>query len=393
VAVDADTGRLLWAATTRGPGYSTSSPALDPSGAWVYSYGLDGHVHRYATATGQEQQSGGWPIRVTTMPGDEKGSSALNLANGRLYATLSGYPSDGGHYEGHLVTIELATGHASIFNALCSNLRVLLGSQQGAPNYCAAIQAGIWARAGTVVDRTTGRLFLATGNGPWDGRTNWGDSVLALSLDGHSLLDSYTPTEQQSLNSNDADLGSSAPVLLPEQPASATPLLALEGSKDGKLRLLNRRDLSGRGRPGQLGGELQVLDSPKGCEVRTAPVAWAAPDGTLWVFVADDCALGGYTLRADRGRRSRLIARWLDSPGGSSPIVANGVLYLARGQAVEARDPVSGRVLWSSAQAGAGGALAPTHWNSPIVAGGRVFVGDGAGNLVAFGLPGQAAYR
>src|SRR5262249_57481779 len=123
----------------------------------------------------------------------------------------------------HMVTIELASGDASIFNALCSNLRVLLGSRQGAPNYCAATQAGIWARAGTVVDRTTGRLFLATGNGPWDGRTNWGDSVLVLSLDGHSLLDSYTPTEQRLLDSNDADLGSGAPALLPEHPPPPPP--------------------------------------------------------------------------------------------------------------------------------------------------------------------------
>jgi outer membrane protein assembly factor BamB len=385
VAVDAESGRLLWAARTRGPRFTTASPVLDPGGTWVYAYGLDGYVHRYATATGQEAKGGGWPVRVTTMPDDEKGRSALNLADGRLYATTSGYPSDGGHYQGHLVTIDLATGQATVFNALCSNLRALLGDRQGAPNHCDAAHGGIWARAGTVADPTAGRLFLATGDGPWDGVTNWGDSVLALSRDGRTLLDSYTPTEQPGLNSNDADLGSSAPVLLPEQPASATPALALQGSKDGKLRLLNRRDLSGRGRPGQLGGELQVIDAPKGCEVRSAPVAGVAPDGSLRTFVADDCALGAYTLLTNPGRQSRLVLRWLDSPGGSSPVVANGVLYLARGRAVQARDPLGGRALWSSDQAG--GAIAPTHWNSPIVVDGRVFIGDGSGNLIAFGLP------
>jgi outer membrane protein assembly factor BamB len=386
VAVDADSGRLLWAATTRGPRFTTSSPVLDPSGAWVYSYGLDGSVHRYAAATGREDRSGGWPVRVTAMPNDEKGSSALNLADGRLYATMSGYPSDGGHYEGHLVVIDLETGRATIFNALCSNLRALLGDRQGAPNYCAAVHGGVWARAGTVVDPATGRLFLATGDGPWDGLTSWGNSVLALSPDGRTLLDSYTPTDQQALDGNDADLGSSAPALLPEQPSSATPTMLLEASKDGRLRLLNRRDLSGRGRPGQLGGALQVLDAPKGCEVRTTPVAWVAPDGNSWVFVADDCALGGYALVTNAKRQSRLVPRWLDSPGASSPVLANGVLYLARGQAVQARDPLSGRVLWSSDQVG--GALAGTHWQSPIVADGRVYVGDGSGNLLAFGMPG-----
>jgi outer membrane protein assembly factor BamB len=115
---------------------------------------------------------------------------------------------------------------------------------------------------------------------------------------------------------------------------------------------------------------------------------WTATDGAVWVFVADDCALVGYTLATDSKGQSRLSQRWLDSPGGSSPLVANGVLYLARGQAVEARDPSSGRILWASSQLGAKGGLAPIHWQSPIVVGGHVYVGDGSGKLIAFGLPG-----
>jgi hypothetical protein len=78
----------------------------------------------------------------------------------------------------------------------------------------------------------------------------------------------------------------------------------------------------------------------------------------------------------------------LDSPGGSSPLVANGVLYLARGHAVEARDPASGHILWASSRLGAKGSLSPIHWQSPIVVAGRVYVGDGAGKLIAFGLAG-----
>jgi hypothetical protein len=257
-----------------------------------------------------------------------------------------------------------------------------------ATNYCSAVHAGIWARAGVVVDPTTDRIFIATGDGRWDGLANWGDSVLALSPDGQTLLDSYTPSNQLGLDQNDTDFGSSAPALLPEQPTSAASTLAVQGSKDGKLRLLNRRDLSGRGRLGQLGGELQVLDSPKGCEVRTTPVVWTALDGSVWVFVADDCALAGYTFATDSRGQSRLIQRWLDSPGGSSPLLANGVLYLARGQAVEARDPASGRILWSSGQLGAKGALSPVHWQSPIVIAGHVYVGDATGKLIAFGLSG-----
>jgi outer membrane protein assembly factor BamB len=65
-------------------------------------------------------------------------------------------------------------------------------------------------------------------------------------------------------------------------------------------------------------------------------------------------------------------------------VLANGVLYVALGQAVQARDPQTGRMLWSSDQSRM--PMAPTHWNSPIVVDGRVYVGDNNGVLYAFGL-------
>lgn len=189
IALDSQTGRLLWRATTTGPKFTTASPALDPSGRWVYAYGLDGFVHRYDTQTGRESVGQGWPIRVTTWPQDEKGSSALNLASGRLYVATSGYPSDGGHYVGHLVTIDLASGTSAIFNTLCQGIPRLLTIESSSPAYCSSIRAGIWSREGTVVDPTTGNVFLATGNGPWNGTTNWGDSVLELSPNGQTILE------------------------------------------------------------------------------------------------------------------------------------------------------------------------------------------------------------
>src|SRR2546422_4630229 len=37
-----------------------------------------------------------------------------------------------------------------------------------------------WGRAGAVIDSTTGNIFVATGNGRWDGKGHWGDAVLEL---------------------------------------------------------------------------------------------------------------------------------------------------------------------------------------------------------------------
>jgi hypothetical protein len=74
--------------------YATSSPAIDPRRQFVYSYGLDGKVHKYAVGSGNEVLTGGWPETTTLKGFDEKGSAALSIATagvvrlGRLGARL-----------------------------------------------------------------------------------------------------------------------------------------------------------------------------------------------------------------------------------------------------------------------------------------------------------------
>ena len=138
-AVDAHKGGLIWS-QQNGPNgclinnnsarnetcYTTSSPAIDPNKKYVYSYGLDGYVHKYIVGTGVEITSGGWP-ELTTLKGyDEKGSSALSIAtadNGisYLYIAHAGYPGDQGNYQGHITAINLNDGSQKVFNTLCSN--------------------------------------------------------------------------------------------------------------------------------------------------------------------------------------------------------------------------------------------------------------------------------
>src|SRR5439155_815003 len=74
--------------------------------------------------------------------------------------------------------------------------------------------SAVWGKAGAVIDSTTGNIFVATGNGRWDGRTNWGDAVLELDTDATRLLGNYTPENTEALDAHDADLGSTSPVLL-----------------------------------------------------------------------------------------------------------------------------------------------------------------------------------
>jgi outer membrane protein assembly factor BamB len=79
-------------------------------------------------------------------------------------------------------------------------------------------------------------------------------------------------------------------------------------------------------------------------------------------------------------------ARWsvpLDDFGDGSPILANGVVYMATRRSLYALSASTGTLLWRAA--------IPTYqFNSPTVADGIVFIGSSDGHLYAFSLNGMA---
>jgi len=392
LALDAANGSTVWARRpATGPNYTTSSPAVDPGRHYVYAYGLDGKAHKYQVGDGAEVTTGGWPEVATLKPDVEKGSSALSVATtaggqSYLYVANGGYPGDAGDYQGHVTAINLATGAQRVFNANCSN-RAVHFVEGGSPD-CAHVQSAIWARAGVVYDAHDDRILMATGNGTYDGNAglfDWGDSVFALHPDGTGNgtgrpVDSYTPAEFQQLQNADADLGSTAPAILPALSGSRIPHLAVQSGKDAKVRLLDLDDLSGGGGPGHVGGELQKIDVPQGGVVLTAPVAWSNPvDGGVWVVIANGSGISGLKATVDGLGNPSLLSAWTDATGGTSPIVANGILYYASVSGLRALDPATGTLLWSDASIGG------IHWESPIVVDGRLYVTDEGARLWAYG--------
>ena len=384
VALDAVSGEILWSHRPSGPQITTSSPVADPSKRLVFSYGLDGTLHKYDAVSGEELKGGAWPVPITLMPQTEKGSSALNIAGGQVYVATSGYIGDAPPYQGHVVAIDEATGDSEVFNSLCSSIRHLLSAEE-----CPSERSGIWARGGAVVDNATESVFATTGNGPYDansGGNDYGDSILKFGRENLRLLDSYTPETYRWLEEEDADLGSTAPALLPQIPQSKTPLLLVQGGKDGLLRLVDRRNLSGAGEPGHVGGQLQVIRSA-GCATFTQPVVWTDGEGRAWVIVAGSCAIAGYRVSTDSGGATALRLAWKTDGECTTPVLAGGVLFAATTGAVLALDPSSGRRLWSSEQEGAGGSIGDIHWESPIVVNGRLYISDESGAMSAYGLP------
>jgi CARDB len=276
-----------------------------------------------------------------------------------------------------------------VFNTLCSsNQAVHFVETPGTPD-CPQVQAAVWARPGVVYASATNRIYLGTGNGLYAPATfAWGDSVLALTPDGTSAggspLDSYTPTNYQSLQNSDLDLGSTAPAILAVPPSSSVAHLAVQGGKDGILRLLNLDNLSGQGGAGHTGGEVSTLSVPQGGEILTQPATWVNPtDGSSWVFVANANGIAGLKLVIGAGGAPSLQAIWQQSGGGSSPVVANNVVYYATNGSVRALAPTTGgSPLWQ-------GTIGGIHWESPIVANGMLYSTDENSHLTGFALPGQ----
>jgi PQQ-like domain len=369
VAIAATSGRILWTFTP--PGYSsweggpritTSTPVADPGRGFIYAASPNGEIHKLAVADGSEAP--GWPVSITRDSTHEKTGAALNIDGPFVIAATSGYYGDAPPYQGHVVLIERSSAHiAAIFNTLCANRRAIIQ-----PSSCTASDSAVLSRGGAVVEPGGARIVLDTGNGPWNGSINFGDSVLELTVPGLRLRQSFTPTNQEQLNRSDTDLGSSAPALLGGN------RLLLAG-KDGIMRILALSALDGHPAGSSaasrhpLGGEVQRLGIPGGGQLFTAPAVWHH-DGRTTVFVADEHGTAAYVLRA-----GRLYQAWENATSGTSPVLAGGLLYVF--------EPANGGI--EVYRPGSSAAIAKLpgssgHWNSPIVVDGHVVEPEGDGN-------------
>jgi hypothetical protein len=358
IALDSHTARVLWTfsparmASWEGTSQiTTASPVADPGGRYVFATSPDGRVHKLVVASGREAP--GWPVAITRDPTHEKLGTALNLDRGRVIATTGGYLGDAPPYQGHVVVIDASSARIrGVFNALCADRHELLD-----PSSCDESGAAIWARAGVVVEPLSGRLLVATGDGRYDGELHWGDSILELSPDAHELVGSFTPRNQEELEQGDVDLGSSAPALLPGR-------LAVQAGKEGVVRLVDLARL----RRGGSAALLQSLRGPGG--VFSAPAVLRRGSARALVFYATATGTFAYSLR---GRRLGLA--WSNASAGTSPVLASGWLWVydfSEG-ALNVYQPLSGKRV-ARLPAGTG------HWNSPIVAAGRVALPEGGAN-------------
>ena len=353
-ALDASSGRVLWRFTPAAyprlagsPQITNATPVASTDRRAVYAAAPDGRIRKLRLSDGRVL----WATTITYDPTHEKITSSLNVSRGLVIATTGGYIGDAPPYQGHVVTMSEQTGRiAHVWNSLCSNRTTLI-----VPRTCGSSDSAIWSRNGAAVDPATGNLIVATGNGPFNGATDWGDSVIVLAPDASRMLAHWTPANQKELEDSDADLGSTSPALLAGG-------FAVQGGKDGKLRLLQLRSLPGV--DATTGGELQTVSTPGGAGLFSEPAVWQG----RWVFVATDGGTAAWRLAG-----GRLVSAWSNSTGGTSPVLAGNLLYVAGSGSVSVYLPSTGRRV----------ATLPSgdvHWQSPVVADGRVAMPEGNAN-------------
>jgi hypothetical protein len=357
IAVDANQGSVLWEYTP--PKYQSwegsrqitnSTPIADSDRQNVYAAAPDGTVQKLAISDGHVL----WTTAITLLPEREKIASPLREFRGHIVAVTDGYVGDQPPYQGHVAVLDAQTGKLlHVWNSLCSNRPGLLD-----PNSCHDTQSGIWGRAGAVID-SSGNIFVSTGNGPYDGKTSWGDATIELNPDATEMLGNYTPTNNAELNERDLDVGSTSPVLL------GGDFLA-QGGKDGQIRLLSIKAVAGT--EAHKGHEVQTVSTPSGSLMLTAAAVWH-PGSETWMFAADRNATAAWTLE-----NGKLVQKWKNNNGGTSPLVAGGLLFVY--------NPSGGLRVYDSAK----GTLVTTlacgsgHWNSPIVVDGKVALPEGNAN-------------
>jgi hypothetical protein len=358
LALDANSGSVLWEYTP--PGYealagtrqiTNSTPVADADRQSIFAASPDGYIQKLTVGDGQPV----WRTSITKLPLREKLASPLKLFQGHVIAVTAGYIGDRSPYQGPVALLDSNAGALlQVWNSLCSNRTGLLE-----PDSCPQTKSAIWGRAGAVIDPSNGDIFVATGNGEWNGTSDWGDSLIEIDATATKILGNYTPTDTEELNARDLDLGSSSPMLLGGN-------LIAQGGKDGKVRLLSREAIAGDAP--HKDHELQSVSTPSGTDLFTQPAVWEH-DGQTWMFAVDNGGTAAWELES-----GKLQEKWKNATGGTSPFEAGGLLFVyARQGGLNVYEAASGKHITTLP-------CGPGHWNSPIVLQGEIILPEGNAN-------------
>ncbi|MGB6193080.1 MAG: hypothetical protein WBF42_11465, partial [Terracidiphilus sp.] len=262
--------------------------------------------------------------------------------------------------------------------------------------------SGIWMAGGAPAADASGNLYMLSGNGAFDATSSsapnndYGDSFLKVTTAGSSLGVSqyFTPSDEQTDESQDGDFGSGGATVLIDLPAhgSNPTHLVLGGGKDHGMYVLNRDALGGLGDS----NAWQLITMPGG--IFSTGAFW---NSTFYIASAQG-AMQAYTLDPDTARftlapnASSTIFGWPGiSPSVSSmPDNSNGIVWgiettlYCTPQSTGCSAAIlhafdAGNLsteLWNSSQGTGNTAGNAVKFTVPTVANGKVYVGTRGNN-------------
>ncbi len=190
--------------------------------------------------------------------------------------------------------------------------------------------SSIWQSGYAPAADANGDVYFSTGNSDpgqpsYSPSFNRPDSIVHLSGDLNSLVDSFTPSNYFQLDQADLDLGSAGMILLPDQPGSI-PHLAVGGSKDGRAFLLNRDNLGGY----TPGGPDKVVQTVDQGNCWCGPAYFVGSDGHSYVLTGGSNGITSWQLQTSpsvqlvkKTSTGSSAADGLPDFGGTIPVVSS----------------------------------------------------------------------
>jgi outer membrane protein assembly factor BamB len=421
-AIDADSGTELfhrnlgpavptnqWACPGMGPEIGiTATPVIDPMTQTLYVAAKvlnDGNIFFYLHAIdlGSGKDKDGSPVLITaSVPGHGRGSRdgrvsfaaepqlqrpGLILLNGQLLITF-GSMCDRGAFHGWVLAYDSRT---------LKQTGAFLTTPDGG-------HGGIWQAGASPVADAMGNFYVITGDGEfdaYDGGNDYGDTFLRLELGAGGTIsrtDYFTPFDQHEMDVENWDLGSSGPMILPDQLGQHSHLLFGAG-KNGAMYLLDRDDM-GQYQSSSNSQIVQYLPHIFPTKVHSSPGYWRN-SASEWVYLG---AVEGRLQAFPLSRGGLSVTPSSETPTvfgypGATPIISsngnsNGIVWALENlggvlHAFSATDLSS--ELYNSTQAPNGRDLAEhgLQFFAPMVVNGKVYFAA-HGHLYGYGLLSKA---
>ena len=267
---------------------------------------------------------------------------------------------------------------------------------------------GIWLSGADIAADSSGDIYIVTGNGTWNGTTDYGDSIVKLgppSGGKFPVLDYFTPYNQAFLDANDLDLGSGGLVLLP--PLAAGSLVAQQG-KSGTIVLTRANNLGKycpNLSPACSGSDTNVIQEITGASGAlfgtpaywNGNIYWGGSGNNLRAY-SFNAGGSGKLSTTPTSQSTQSFAYAAPVPAVSANGNSDGIVWALSGSADDstcstgtclglfAYDATNlGNLLWSSSQSANNYPGPGVKFAAPMVANGKVYVGTQTG-LAVYGL-------